>query len=230
MSGTTLRSSLVNRALGLEYFTLGWNLVEGVVGVAAALAASSTVLLGFGIESFVESASGGILVWRFQAERRAPTENFERLERRALRLVGLSLLLLAGFIVCDASFALWRREHPLPTLVGILLPTLSMAVMYWLGRAKRRAAAGLQSRALEADAFQTTACFWLSVLTLTGIGLNAALGWWWADPVAALGMSLLLVREGQSAWRGEMCGDCCESQVGDTLRPGSTRSRDERGP
>jgi divalent metal cation (Fe/Co/Zn/Cd) transporter len=90
--------------------------------------------------------------------------------------------------------------------VGIALTTVSMFVMLWLGRAKRRAAAALGSRALEADAFQTTACWWLSIITLAGIGLNAALGWWWADPVAALAMTPLIAYEGREAWRGEECG------------------------
>ncbi len=127
------------------------------------------------------------------------------LDRRAHQLVGASLFLLAGYVGWDASWALLRREEPEPTLVGLLLTAVSIGVMLWLGRAKRRLAARLGSRALEADAFQTTACWWLSIITLCGIGLNAAFGWWWADPVAALGMTVFLVREGREAWRGDPC-------------------------
>lgn len=201
------RGQVLSHALRLEYLTVGWNLIEGAVAVAAALAAGSVALLGFGIDSFVESASGAILIWRLLVERRAADpEAVERLDRQAHRLVGLSLFLLAAYIAVDAGLAFWNRERPEPSPVGIALTVISMLTMVWLARAKRRAAAGLGSRALEADAFQTTACFWLSVITLSGIGLNAAFGWWWADPAAALGMTALLVREGLEAWRGEDCG------------------------
>jgi divalent metal cation (Fe/Co/Zn/Cd) transporter len=203
----TPRGQALSHALRLEYLTVGWNLVEGAVAVAAALAAGSVALLGFGIDSFVESASGAILIWRLLSERRATDPGaVERLDRRAHHLVGLSLFLLAAFVAADAGNTLWNRERPEPSLVGIVLTVISMIAMTWLARAKRRAAADLGSRALAADAFQTTACFWLSVITLAGIGLNAAFGWWWADPAAALGMTTLLVREGSEAWRGEDCG------------------------
>jgi divalent metal cation (Fe/Co/Zn/Cd) transporter len=142
------------------------------------------------------------------AERKAGhSEAIERLDRRAHQLIGASLFLLAAYVAVDASLALWRREKPEASLVGIVLTLVSIAMMLWLARAKRRAAAGLGSRALAADAFQTTACFWLSVITLAGVGLNAAFGWWWADPAAALGMTVFLVQEGSEAWRGEEC-DC----------------------
>lgn len=201
------RGEFLGRALRLEYLTVGWNVVEGVIAVTAALAAGSVALLGFGIDSFVESASGAVLIWRLLAERRTTDRRaVERLDRRAHQLVGVTLFLLAAYVAVDAGLALWNRERPEPSPVGIVLTVISMAVMIWLARAKRRAAAGLGSEALKADAFQTTACFWLSVITLAGIGMNAALGWWWADPAAALGMTVFLVREGAEAWRGEDCG------------------------
>lgn len=204
---TETRGGILRHALHLEYLTVGWNVVEGVIAVAAALAAGSVALLGFGIDSFVESASGAVLIWRLLAERTAADHRaIERLDRRAHQLVGATLFLLAAYVAVDAGLALWNRERPEPSPVGIVLTAISMAVMVWLARAKRRAASGLGSQALAADAFQTTACFWLSVITLIGIGLNAALGWWWADPAAALGMTVFLVREGSEAWRGEDCG------------------------
>jgi divalent metal cation (Fe/Co/Zn/Cd) transporter len=201
------RAPAVRRALTLEYLTIGWNVVEGLVAIGAALLAGSVALLGFGIDSFVECASGLVLVWRLGAERRGMDEDaIERLDHRARRLVGASLFLLAAYIAGDAALALWQQERPAASFVGIGLTVVSIVAMQWLARAKRRAAAVLGSRALEADAFQTTACFWLSVITLAGIGFNAALGWWWADPVAALGMTWFIAREGQEAWRGEECG------------------------
>lgn len=197
------RAATLRRAARLEYLTVGWNLVEGAIGIAAALAAGSTALLGFALDSFVESASGSVLLWRLHAERRASdAEHVERLERRAQKLVAASLFLLAAWIAYDASRALWERERPRASWVGIGLTVVSMVAMVWLARAKRRAAADLGSRALEADAFQTTACFWLSVVTLVGLGANALAGLWWADPLAALGVAALVVKEGRDAWRG----------------------------
>lgn len=201
------RQSLLRGALRLEYLTVGWNVVEGLIAVLAAVAAGSVALLGFGVDSFVESASGAVLIWRLRAEQGGMShQQVKRLDLRAHRLVAVSLFLLAAYVAVEASLSLWNREQPSPSPVGIALTLVSIGMMLWLARAKRQAAAGLGSRALEADAFQTTACFWLSVITLAGIGLNAALGWWWADPVAALGMTPLLVKEGSEAWRGEDCG------------------------
>lgn len=206
------RAGTVRRALRLEYLTVGWNIVEGVIAVSAAIAAGSVALLGFGIDSFVESTSGGVLIWRLKAERSGmDAEAIERLDRRAHKLVALTLFALAAYVVIDAGKTLWLREHPEPSPVGIGLTTVSLIVMLWLARAKRRAAKALGSRALEADAFQTTACWWLSLIALGGMTLNAALGWWWADPVAALGMTYFLVREGREAWKGEdTCHGCAD--------------------
>lgn len=202
------RRALVEHGLHLEYLTVGWNLVEGVVAVAAALAAGSVALLGFGVDSFVESTSGGILIWRLLAEGRAEEqEAVEAVERRAQKLVAGSLFLLAAYIVFDAARTLLSGDRPQPSLVGLALAALSIGVMWRLARAKRRTAIALGSRALQADAFQTTACWWLSLVVLGGVGLNALFGWWWADPVAAIGMCFFLVREGREAWRGE---DCCD--------------------
>ena len=197
----------LERALRLEYLTVGWNVIEGAIALAAALAAGSVALLGFGIDSFVESASGLVLVWRLRAEGSGRDHAaIEQLDRRAHRLVGLSLFLLAAYIAGDAGLSLWRHEVPTRSFVGIVLTVVSIAVMLWLARAKRRAAAALGSRALAADAVQTTACWWLSLAALGGLGLNALWHWWWADPVAALVMSALIAREGREAWAGR---DCC---------------------
>ena len=154
------------------------------------------------------TASGLILIWRLQAERRTDDPRVvETLDHRARRLVAASLFALALWVAFDATHTLRTAEQPQPTVLGIAVTGISLAVMWWLAQAKRRAAASLQSRALEADAFQTTACWWLSLVALAGLGLNALFGWWWADPVAALGMTVLLVREGREAWRGEECCD-----------------------
>lgn len=203
------RPRLLARALRLEYLTVGWNVIEGVIAVAAALAAGSVALLGFGIDSFVETISGLVLIWRLRREATGTLdeEAIEAIERRAERLVGASFFLLAAYITFDAITTLLAQEKPEASPVGIALTALSIGVMLWLARAKRRVATALGSRALAADAEQTQACWYLSVVVLAGIGLNAALGWWWADPVAALGVVVILVREGLEAWRGDEDND-----------------------
>lgn len=200
------RASQVAKALRLEYLTISWNVIEGTVAVGAAMAAGSVALIAFGIDSFVEVLSAGILVWRLKSEQNfRKGESLERLDQRAHRAVGLSLYGLAVFVVLDAAWTLWKQERPDPSMLGLAVTTLSIAVMLGLARAKRGMAAALGSRALKADAFQTTACWWLSLAALAGVGLNALFGWWWADPVAAIGMSVFLVREGREAWAGEEC-------------------------
>ncbi len=200
----TDRPALLRRALRLEWLTVGWNIVEGLIAIAAGLAAGSVALVGFGIDSFVESASGSILIWRLLAERRTTDpERVEVVERRAQRLVAGSLVALAAWIAFDAVTALAGGERPEPSLVGIALAVVSLVTMWWLAREKRRVARGLDSRAMAADAFQTDACFWLSVFLLVGIGLNALFGFWWADPIAALAMTAFILREAREAWRGE---------------------------
>ena len=210
-SDTAPREPMLARALRLEYLTVGWNVVEGAVAVGAAIAAGSVALMGFGIDSFVECASASVLIWRLSAERRqASATAIEQVERRAHRLVGVSLFALAAYVVGDAAFSLATGERPAPSTVGMVLTTVSLGVMWWLARAKVRVARALGSRSLASDAFQTTACWWLSVAALVGIGLNAALSWWWADPVAAVVIALLIAHEGREAWWGE---DCCDLDV-----------------
>ncbi len=202
------RAGSVKRALRLEALTIAWNVVEGALCVAAALSSGSSALLGFGVDSFIESLSAGILVWRLRAdESTGNVAERERLERRALRLVGVSFFVLAAVVSYDALKSLWLEERPEVSYVGVAVLLISIVAMLWLGRAKRRVAVELSSRALAADAFQTTLCWWLSVITLTGLALNGVLGWWWADPAMALVMVVILVREGREAWRGEVC-DC----------------------
>lgn len=201
------RPRALRKALHLEYLTVGWNVVEGVVAITAALAAGSVAILAFGIDSFVECASAIIMIWRLRAERSGKLNEgqLDSVERSARRMVAASLFLLAVYVVGDAAKTLWLAEAPDFSSIGVVLLTLSIAVMLWLARAKRLLAGELGSEALEADAFQTTACWWLSVAALAGVGLNGLLGWWWADPVAALVIAVLIAREGREAWKGRAC-------------------------
>ncbi len=157
------------------------------------------------MDSFVESVSGSVLIWRLRGElhREDDEERLERIERRAERIVGISFLLLAAYVTYEAAESLLRQEAPDASIIGILLTGLSIAVMLWLARAKRQTGEALESRALIADSMQTHACWYLSVAALAGLALNALFGLWWADPVAALAIAVLLVREGIEAARGE---------------------------
>jgi divalent metal cation (Fe/Co/Zn/Cd) transporter len=181
----------------LEYFTLGWNWIEAAVAIGAGLFAGSIALIGFGIDSLIESLSGGILLWRLQW-----TKTDENREHLAHRLVGISFFLLALYVAFEAGKSLLRHEEPETSVVGIILSIISMIVMPLLARAKRRVAAKIDSRALYADSRQTDICAYLSAILLGGLLLNVLFGWWWADPIAALCMLPLIFREGMEAVRG----------------------------
>lgn len=203
---TRLRSQLLDKARRLEWMTVGWNVVEAVVAIAAAVAASSVALLGFGLDSVIESISGIVILWRIGAERRATADSvIDRAEDRARRGVAISLWLLAAFVAIEAVWSLTGGDEPSGSAIGVVLLVLSIVIMRWLGAAKRRVAAQLHSHAMEADAAQTDICWQLSVIALVGLGANAMLGWWWADPLAALAMAGLIAREGWMAWQQKSC-------------------------
>ncbi|NJD18813.1 MAG: hypothetical protein FIA95_05970 [Gemmatimonadetes bacterium] len=204
MSSPGVERSALARGRRLEYLTLGWNVVEGLVSVGAGVLAGSTALVGFGVDSFIESASGAILLWRLQDH-----EHHARREELALRLVAVSFFLLAAYVAFEASRSLVLREPPEASWPGIVIAALSLLVMPWLARQKRHVAADLGSRALVADSRQTDLCAYLSAILLGGLLLNALLGWWWADPVAALAMAPIIANEGREAWRGEACDGSC---------------------
>jgi cation diffusion facilitator family transporter len=199
------RPALLRRGLRLEYLTVGWNVLEGIIAIAAGLASGSVALIAFGIDSFVETISGAVLIWRLGAEARGglDEEAVERVERRARLLVGVSFLLLAVYVAFESVRTLLTAEAPDASPIGIALTSVSIVVMLWLARAKLETGQALGSRALIADSRQTRACWYLSAVALAGLGLNALLGWWWADPVAALAIAVLLVREAREALSGE---------------------------
>ncbi len=200
------RAPLVRRGLWLNYATLGYNVLEAVVSLVAGLLAGSVALVGFGVDSVIEVTSSGAAQWRLRADLDAARR--ERVERLTLRVIGASFLALAAYVAYDSATTLWRREHPERSVVGIVILALSVVVMPLLARAKHRVAAGLGSRALRADAAQTSLCAYLSVIALAGVALNALVGWWWADPAAALAMTPIIVKEGVEGLRGETCDDC----------------------
>lgn len=192
----------VRRGRRLEYLTIAWNVVEAGVSIAAGVMAGSTALIGFGVDSAIESSSGAALLWRLH------DEHGERREALALRLVGIAFVLLAAYVAWEAVSALITREPPEASVPGIVIAVLSLIVMPWLARQKRNVARTIGSRALESDSRQTSLCAYLSAILLGGLLLNALLGWWWADPVAALVMVPIIANEGREALRGETCDDC----------------------
>ena len=197
------RATNVKRGRLLEYLTIGWNLLEAVIAVGAGIVAGSVSLIGFGVDSLIECTSGFALLWRLKEG-----ELGEQREKFALKLVGISFLLLGAYIAFDAAKSLIFRELPEVSLVGIGIAVLSLIVMPLLAKAKRRVAANLNSRAMKADSRQTDICAYLSAILLVGLGLNALFGWWWADSVAAFIMLPIIVKEGIEALRGETCDDC----------------------
>lgn len=201
----TDRSSLVRHGRHLEYFTIGYNSLEGLIAVVAGLIAGSIALVGFGFDSLIEVTSGSILLWRLHAD--VNEERRERVEAISLRIVGALFVLLAIYVTYDSVKSLIRREAPEESLVGIVLASVSLVVMPLLVRAKRRVARAINSGALMADSKQTELCTYLSAILLGGLLLNALLGWWWADPMAALVMVPIIVKEGIEALRGETCCD-----------------------
>jgi divalent metal cation (Fe/Co/Zn/Cd) transporter len=198
------RREIARRGRLLQYVTIAWNCAECLVALAAGFVAGSIALVGFGFDSAIEVTSSVAALWRLRRD----SDEVERAsaEQRTMRIIGFCFLLLAAYICYEAIDALVESKSPDHSIIGIGLATLSLIVMPTLAHFKRRIASKLTSGALEAEARQTEICAWLSAVLLAGLGLNACLGWWWADPVAALGMTPLIAWEGLQAVRG---GTCC---------------------
>lgn len=199
------RASLIRRGRNLEYFTIGYNSVEGLISILLGIVAGSIALIGFGFDSVIEVISGAALLWRLHAD--ADRRRRERIEVMSLRIVGVCFLVLALYVGYDSLQSLLAHEVPERSLLGIVLATLSLIVMPLLARAKRNVAEEIGSGALAADAKQTEFCAYLSAILLGGLLLNALFGWWWADPIAALVMVPVIAREGIAALRGDPCCD-----------------------
>ena len=193
------RSVLIRRARLLAGASVAYNVVEAIVAIGSGRVADSTALVGFGLDSTVEVASGLVILWQFG--RPMPEER----ERLAQRLIAASFFALAAWIAVEAVRALATFDVPDPSLVGIVLAALSLVVMPFLSVAQRRTGRELGSGAVVADSTQTLLCTYLSAVLLVGLLANALLGWWWLDPVAALAIAAVAVREGRSHWRGDAC-------------------------
>jgi divalent metal cation (Fe/Co/Zn/Cd) transporter len=199
------RQAVTRRGKQLEYFTIAWNSLEGLVALVAGTLAGSISLVGFGIDSFIEVTSGGVLLWRMSID--ADVQKRERIEKVSLRIVGVCFLALAAYVGYESISDLAGRKAPEHSIPGIILACVSLIVMPLLSRAKKKVGNDLGSAAMHADAKQTDFCVYLSAILLLGLVLNATLGWWWADPVSALIMVPLIAKEGVEAVNGERCCD-----------------------
>lgn len=199
------RQVVAQRGKRLEYFTIGWNTLEGLVAVVAGALAGSISLLGFGIDSFIEVTSGTVLLWRMSVD--ADALKRERNEMFSLRVVGVCFLALPLYVGYESVSDLVSRKAPEHSIPGIILACVSLVIMPVLSRAKKKVAIGLGSLAMHADAKQTDFCVYLSAILLIGLLLNAMLGWYWADPVAGLIMVPIIAKEGLDGIRARACCD-----------------------
>jgi divalent metal cation (Fe/Co/Zn/Cd) transporter len=197
---------MVRRGRRLEYFTIAWNAVEGLLAIVFGVLAGSISLVGFGLDSFIEVTAGSVLLWRMSVD--ADVHRRERNEKRALRMVGVCFLLLAAYVVYESVAVLLSRRVPEHSVPGIILACVSLVVMPLLSRAKREVGRAIGSAAMNADSKQTEFCAYLSAILLTGLLLNAFFGWWWADPVTAIIMAPIIAKEGVDGVQGKTCDDC----------------------
>jgi divalent metal cation (Fe/Co/Zn/Cd) transporter len=197
------RQTLAHRGKRLEYFTIAWNSLEGLIGIAAGVFAGSISLVGFGIDSLIEVTSGVTLLWRMSVD--ADVQSRERNERLSLRIVGGCFLALALYVAYEAVLDLTRESAPERSIPGIVLACVSLIVMPILSRAKKSVGKGLGSAAMNADARQTDFCVYLSAILMAGLLLNASFGWWWADPISALVMVPIIAKEGVDGLKARNC-------------------------
>jgi divalent metal cation (Fe/Co/Zn/Cd) transporter len=194
------RRRLVRRGMALEIFTLSWMTVEAAVAVVAGLTAGSVALLAFGIDSVIEFVAAWVVLRTFAAEQAGRPRSGG--EERALRVIGVTFMLLAAYVVADAGYTLIAASRPESSVAGVAVSAAALVVMPALSALKRQTGRKLDSEMLLADAAESLFCAYLSAAVLVGLLLNAVLGWWWADPVAALAIVPLIVKEGLEALEG----------------------------
>jgi divalent metal cation (Fe/Co/Zn/Cd) transporter len=200
------RRALVRQAFFLEYVTLAWMTVEAGIAIISGIAAHSITLLAFGIDSLIELASAGVLIWRLTVELRHGQSFAKSAERAAGRIGGALLFALAAYIVVAVGWSLWTQQGQAFSWLGLLISVTAMPVMWVLSRRKLHIADALGSRALRTDAVESITCGWLSFVVVIGLLAQLAFGAWWVDSIASLAIVWLLVKEGREAWEGD---DCC---------------------
>src|SRR3989337_89248 len=203
-----MSSPLHRKALSLSYFTVGYNIIEGIVSILAGLLAGSIALIGFGLDSFVESLSGSVMIWRFRKHEQISAEEEERIEAKAVRLSAYTFFILGAYVLYESVKKLYLQEMPDPSLFGIIIAIVSIIVMPVLFYMKYRIGKTINSRSLVADSKQTLVCCILSVALLIGLGLNYLYGFWQADPIVGLVTVIFLIREGYIALKEEKLCSC----------------------
>ncbi len=197
------RPRLERRARRLAWGGNAWHLIEFAIAIGAGISAGSIALVAFGVDSLIEFAAGGVIVWLFSGGRGAS----ELAERRAQQMIAVSFFALAVYVLIESARAFTTGDHPQTSWIGIGLAAVTAPTMPMLARAKRRVGHQLGSRATVSEGSQNMLCAYLSIALLVGLGANALFGWWWADPLAGLVIAAAAVQEGREAWRGEVCGD-----------------------
>lgn len=213
MTDNGARTTLIGEAFRLEWITIAWMVVEAAVAITSGLIAHSLLLLAFGIDSIIELASAGVLVWRLSVELHRGQAFSEDAERVAGRIAGGLLFALAAYVAASAGWSLWQRHGAEFSMPGLVLTLAAIPIMYFLARRKLSIAEKLGSRALRADAVESIACGWLSLVVVAGLIAQVLLGTWWVDAVASLGILYFLIKEGREAWAGEECDDCHDSKA-----------------
>jgi divalent metal cation (Fe/Co/Zn/Cd) transporter len=201
------RIAVVRSGKRLEYFTIVWHLLEGAISVLAGVWAGSLSLVGFGVDSLIELVSGVAVLWRMSVDHQVDLQ--ERNEKRTLKLIGWSFIALAIYLIFESIMSFAEKAAPRHSPTGIAIAVLSLVIMPVVSRAKRQIGASLHSPAMNADAKQSDFCAYLAAILLAGLLLNYWFNWWWADPVAALGMSLIIAKEGINASSGQ--ANCCDT-------------------
>jgi divalent metal cation (Fe/Co/Zn/Cd) transporter len=197
------RANLIREAFWLEHLSVGWMVIEAGVAISSGVAARSITLLAFGVDSLIELASAGVLIWRLTVELRHGQSFADAIERRASRIGGLLLLALAAYVVIAAGWSFWTAQGQEFSWLGLAVSLTAIPLMWVLSRRKLRLADALGSRALRTDAVESIACGWLSLVVVVGLLAQLALGAWWVDAITSLGIVWFLVKEGREAWEGE---------------------------
>jgi cation diffusion facilitator family transporter len=198
-----MNPKLKKKALFLSYFTVGYNILEGILSILAGSLAGSIALIGFGLDSFVESLSGSVMIWRFRKSGKISEEEEEKAERTATRLIGYSFFILGAYVLYESGKKLFLRANPDPSLFGIIIAIASIIVMPILFYLKYQTGKAIGSRSLMADSKETLACVFLSIALLTGLALNYWYGLWQADPIAGLVIVIFLIKEGYNTLKGQ---------------------------
>ena len=203
-----MESKLHQKALLLSYFTVGYNILEGIVSIAAGVMAGSIALVGFGLDSFIESISGSVMIWRFRGREKMTEEEEMRIEKKAIRFVACTFFILGAYVLYESFNKLYFQEVADPSLPGIIIAIASLIIMPLLFQMKLKTGKALKSRSLVADSKQTLACMFLSFTLLIGLGLNYLFGLWQADPIIGFIIVVYLFKEGYMALKEEKLCSC----------------------